>query len=224
MSKRDAKAGLSGTSKTSSGAEAKSAPSLRGIKLVSQVIEELSKRSRASLAVGAGPRALDALESKLMVELPPTLREFLSFDFTFASLPPRFVGRRRFGSDPKSPAPRITSVAKLSQAMTDQGWSDSRIKGKVVRLPNKKGKAWNALYLGEARRDGELPILGLELEGDGTDVRVFPRYTAFDLYIAEQAGLITLSNRDRLDDLDTHLAHNPELSAGDEEDEADNDF
>lgn len=108
--------------------------------------------------------------------------------------------------------------------MTDQGWSDSRIKGKVVRLPNKKGKAWNALYLGEARRDGELPILGLELEGDGTDVRVFPRYTAFDLYIAEQAGLLTLSNRDRLDDLDTHLAHNPELSAGDEEDEADNDF
>lgn len=194
----------------------------RGTGLVQRVIAHLKKQPSASEAVGAGPSALDALESKLMVELPPTLRAFLQFDFTFASLGPRFKGGHRFGTDPKAPRPKVTSVRKLAEAKTDLGWTDSRVRGKVVRLPNLPNRPWNALYLGEARRDGELVILGLENED--TNVRVFPRYTAFDLYLVDQCGLASLSEGQRLDDLESHIALNPELRNGDDDDDSDTDF
>jgi hypothetical protein len=166
--------------------------------------------------------ALDKLESKLMVELPPSLRTFLQFDFTFASLGKKFHARGRFGTNPESPRPRMTSVRKLAEAKTDLGWTESRIKGKVVRLPNLPGHPWNALYLGEARRDGELLILGLDNED--TLVRVYPRYTAFDLYLCDQAGLIRLSEAQRLEDLESHIALNPELGTGEEEDDGESDY
>lgn len=194
----------------------------RGIGLVQRVIAELSKRPEGAGVVGASAAALDALESKLMVELPPSLRTFLAFDFTFASFGKRFKGRRRFGADPRSPQPKITSVRKLAEAMVELGWTDSRIRGKVVRLPNKPGQPWNALYLGEARRDGELVILGLE--NDETNVRVFPRYTAFDLYLAHQLGVLKLRQSELLDDLDSHLAHNPELHAREEDEDESTDY
>ena len=57
------------------------------------------------------------------------------------------------------------------------------------------------MYLGEARRDGELLILGVEHED--TLVRFWPHYTAFDLYLAEQAGLVELSEAARLEDLES---------------------
>jgi hypothetical protein len=194
----------------------------RGIGLIQRVIAHLKKRPSGALAEGASAAALDALESKLMVELPPSLRAFLGFDFTFATLGKRFKGRHRFGADPRAPRPKITSVRKLAEAMTDLGWTDSRIKGKVVRLPNLPGQPWNALYLGEARRDGELVILGLENED--TNVRVFPRYTAFDLYLVEQAGLAKLTDGQRIEDLESHLALNPELATGEEEEESETEF
>lgn len=178
-------------------------------------------RAAPEPVVGASEAALDALESKLMVELPPTLRAFLAYDFTFASFGPRWRGRHRFGRDPRAPRPKRTSVRKLAEAMTDLGWTDSRIRSKVVRLPNLPGQPWNALYLGEARRDGELLILGLDHED--TNVRVFPRYTAFDLYLADQTGLYHLPESARLDDLESHIALNPDLRSGEhhEEDEYD---
>lgn len=195
----------------------------RGSSLVQRVIAHLKKRPSAQDAVGASPIALDRLESKLMVELPPSLRAFLQFDFTFASLGKRFQGRGRFGTDPASPRPRITSVRKLAEAKTDLGWTDSRIRGKVVRLPNLPKQPWNALYLGEARRDGELVILGLENED--TLVRVYPRYTAFDLYLCDQAGLVKMTDGQRLDDLESHVAINPELGSGvEEEEEGESDY
>ena len=194
----------------------------RGIGLVQRVISHLKKRPSAAEAVGASATALDALESKLMVELPPTLRAFLQFDFTFSSFGRKWKGRHRFGTDPRAPRPKITSVHKLAEAMTDLGWTDSRIRGKVVRLPNLPGHPWNALYLGEARRDGELVILGLENED--TNVRVFPRYSAFDLYLVDQCGLVSLSENQRLDDLESHIAMNPELGSGEDDDESDTDF
>lgn len=187
-----------------------------------RVIAHLKKRPSSHEVVGASPAALDALESRLMVELPPTLRAFLEFDFRFDSLGKRFKGRHRFGADPASPRPKITSVRKLAEAMVELGWTDARIRSKVVRLPNLPGHPWNALYLGEARRDGELVILGLENED--TSVRVFPRYTAFDLYLADQLGLVRLSETQRLEDLESHIALNPELRTGEEEDEGDSDF
>lgn len=189
----------------------------RGIALVQRVIAAHKARSPGEAVVGASPAALDALESKLMVELPPTLRTFLSYDFTFASLGKRFKGRHRFGTDPRAPNPKITSVRKLAEAMVELGWTDSRIRKKVVRLPNKPGQPWNALYLGEARRDGELVILGLEAEE--TNVRVFPRYTGFDLYLAHQLGLARFTESQLLDDLESHIAHNPELGAGEDDDD-----
>jgi hypothetical protein len=194
----------------------------RGIGLVQRVIAELSKRPEGAGVVGASSAALDALESKLMVELPPTLRTFLAYDFTFASFGKRFKGRHRFGADPRSPDPKITSVRKLAEAMVELGWTDSRIRGKVVRLPNKPGQPWNALYLGEARRDGELVILGLE--NDETNVRVFPRYTAFDLYLAHQLGVLKLREREMLDDLESHVAHNPELLSREEDEDESTDY
>lgn len=194
----------------------------RGTELVQQVILHLKKRPASAGVVGASQAALDALESKLMVELPPTLRSFLAFDFTFDSLGKRFKGKHRFGTDPRAPRPRITSVRKLAEAMVELGWTDSRLRGKVVRLPNQSNHPWNALYLGEARRDGELLILGLDNEE--TNVRVFPRYTAFDLYIAEQAGLFHFTDSQRNDDLESHIALNPELGSTDEEEEIDQDY
>jgi hypothetical protein len=194
----------------------------RGPSLVQRVIARLKKRPSDPEPVGASPIALDRLESKLMVELPPSLRTFLAFDFTFESLGKRFQGRQRFGADPASPRPRVTSVRKLAEAKTDLGWTDSRIKGKVIRLPNLPGQPWNALYLGEARRDGELPILGLENED--TNVRVYVRYTAFDLYLCDQSGLAALTESQRLDDLESHVALNPELGSGEEEEEGEADY
>lgn len=182
----------------------------------------MKKRPSGSAAVGASQAALDKLESKLMVELPPTLRAFLQFDFTFASLGKRFEGRHRFGDDPRAPSPKITSVRKLAEAKTDLGWTESRIRAKVVRLPNLPGQPWNALYLGEARRDGELVILGIDNEE--TNVRVFPRYTAFDLYLVDQCGLATLTENQRLDDLESHIFMNPELATAEEEEETETDF
>jgi len=195
----------------------------RGIALVQRVIAAHKAKSSGEAVVGATPAALDALESKLMVELPPALRTFLAYDFTFASLGKRFKGRHRFGTDPRAPSPKMTSVRKLAEAMVELGCTDSRIRGKVVRLPNKTGQPWNALYLGEARRDGELVILGLEAEE--TNVRVFPRYTGFDLYLIHQLGLARLSESQLLDDLESHVAHNPELiAAGEEEDDDSADY
>ena len=199
----------------------KSAPSGRA-KLLQQVMDQLQKRPSAKDAVGASASALDRLESKLMVELPPSLRTFLSFDFTFSTLGTKFHGRHRFGTDPVTPRPRITSVRKLAEAKTDLGWTDSRIRAKVVRLPGLPGKPWNALYLGEARRDGELPILGLENED--TNVRVFVRYTAFDLYLCDQSGFVALNETQRLEDLESHIAANPELGSGEEEDDGETDY
>jgi hypothetical protein len=205
----------------------------RGVPLVERVMAHLSGggpgfgRNRpparaAAEHVGASAAALDALESKLMVELPPTLRAFLEFDFTFASFGKGWEGRHRFGKDASAPHPKVTSVRKLAEAKTDLGWTDSRLRTKVVRLPNRPGHPWNALYLGEARRDGELVILGIENED--TTVRVFPRYTAFDLYLVDQLGLVDLSENARLEDLDSHLALNPELNEGEDDEERDADY
>lgn len=186
------------------------------------MIAHLKRRPNAQGVVGASNMALDKLESKLMVELPPSLRTFLRFDFTFTSLGPKFHARARFGQNPESPRPRVSSIRKLAEAKTDLGWTDSRIKGKVVRLPNLPGHPWNALYLGEARRDGELCILGLENED--TLVRVFPRYTAFDLYLCDQSGLARINEGQRLEDLESHVALNPELGTGEEEDDGETDY
>src|SRR5262249_29944144 len=132
------------------------AKNARASSLVERVIAHLKRRPEAAEAVGASPMALDKLESELMVELPPSLRTFLQSDFTFASLGKKSHGRGRFGDRPSSPSPRVTSLRKLAEAKTELGWTDSRVKGKVIRLPNLSNHPWNALYLGEARRDGEL--------------------------------------------------------------------
>jgi len=193
------------------------AKNARASALVERVIAHLQRRPNAPETVGASPAALDKLESRLMVELPPSLRTFLQFDFTFASLGKKFHGRGRFGTNPESPRPRMTSLRKLAEAKTELGWTDSHIKGKVVRLPNLGNHPWSALYLGEARRDGELLILGLDNED--TLVRVYPRYTAFDLYLCDQAGMARLTESQRLEDLESHLALNPELGQQEEEEE-----
>jgi len=197
----------------------------RGLPLVQHVITTLKARVAkrgGEQPVGAGRTALDALESKLMVELPPTLRAFLSFDFTFASFGKGWHGKGRFGTNPQQPRPRLTSVRKLAESRTDLGWTDSRIRTKLVRLPNRPRHPWNVLYLGEARRDGELLILGIDHED--TLVRFWPRYTAFDLYLAEQAGLVDLPESARLEDLESHIALNPELATGEESEDGDGDY
>lgn len=203
----------------------------RGLPLVNHVISVLKARaakkgagsvvSPAVSPVGASAKALDSLESRLLVELPPTLRAFLGFDFTFSTLE-GFHGRGRFGSNPQAPKPKLTSVRKLAEARTDLGWTDSHIRTKLVRLPNKPRRPWNVLYLGEARRDGELLILGVDHED--TLVRFWPRYTAFDLYIAEQSGIIDLTESQRLEDLDSHIALNPELATDSDDSDGDSDY
>ncbi len=179
----------------------------RGVALVERIIERIAPHVRVK---GAPAGALDRLESELMVELPPTLRRFLEFDFTFASFGQRWRGRGRFGMG-ASPRPRVTSLRRLAAAMTEEGWTSSRLRHRVVRLPNLPSDPWNCLYLGEARADGELPILGLV--NDETTVLPFFRYSAFDLYLVEQSGLVALREPLRLDDVESHLVHNPELSS-----------
>ena len=194
----------------------------RGVPLVQRVIAQLKSTTPKRPVTGATRATLDALESKLMVELPPTLRAFLEFDFTFASFGDRWKGTARFGPDARTPRPRITSVRKLAEAKTDLGWTDSRIKGKVIRLPSLPKQPWNALYLGEARRDGELCILGLDNED--TNVRVYARYTAFDLYLIDQCRIARLTESQRLEDLESHVALNPELNPHEEDDDGEGDY
>ena len=62
----------------------------RGVPLVERIIERIAPHVRVQ---GATQDALDEVESRLMVELPPTLRRFLEFDFSFASFGPRWQGR-----------------------------------------------------------------------------------------------------------------------------------
>jgi hypothetical protein len=192
----------------------------RGVPLVQHVVSRLKSRHDktpgAPRLVGASAAALDALENKLMVELPPTLRAFLAFDFTFSSFGPKWKGLGRFGS-PTHPRPKLTSVRKLAEARTELGWTDSRIRTKLVRLPSLPRHPWNVLYLGEARRDGELLILGIDHED--TLVRFWPHYTAFDLYLADQTGVVDLSDAQRLEDLESHLALNPELGSAEDLDD-----
>jgi len=177
----------------------------RGVPLVERIIERLAPHVKVR---GANASTLDSLESRLMVELPPTLRRFLEFDFSFASFGLRWRGKGRFGKNPNEPRPRITSVRKMAAAMTELGWTSARIR-RVIRLPNMAEHPWNCLYLGEARRDGELPILGMV--NDETNVLPFLRYTSFDMYLVEQSGLADLSDAARLDDVESMLALNPEL-------------
>ncbi|MCC6525889.1 MAG: SMI1/KNR4 family protein [Polyangiaceae bacterium] len=176
--------------------------------MVERIIERLAPHVSVR---GASETELDALESKLMVELPPTLRRFLEFDYTFKSFGKRWRGRERFGRHPQNPRPRITSLTKLAEATTEFGWLVTRIRARVIRLPNLPGHPWNALLLGEARHDGELPILGLVNEE--SSVHVFVRYSAFDLYLVEQSGIYELSESQRLDDIESHVALNPVLTA-----------
>ncbi|MSP24033.1 MAG: SMI1/KNR4 family protein [Myxococcales bacterium] len=179
----------------------------RGVALVERIIERIAPYVTVT---GASSSALDRLESQLMVELPPTLRRFLEFDFGFASFGKRWRGRGRFGMGP-APRARASSLRRLAAAMTDEGWTSSRLRRRVVRLPNLPGEPWNCLYLGEARADGELPILGLV--NDETTVMPYFRYSAFDLYLVEQSGLVALRDSLRLDDVESHLVHNPDLSS-----------
>lgn len=179
----------------------------RGLPLVERIIERVRPYVKPQ---GASSQQLDALESRLMVELPPTLRRFLEFDYTFKSFGLRWKGRGRFGKDPRHPNPRLSSINKLAEAMTELGWTNTRLKHRVIRLPNLPFHPWNCLYLGEARRDGELPILGLV--HDQTNVVPFLRYTSFDLYYLEQSGLADLPDGVRLDDVDSMLSLNPELT------------
>ena len=179
----------------------------RGLPLVESIIERVRPHVET---VGASAEQLDALESTIMVELPPTLRRFLEFDFTFKSFGINWRGKARFGSDALRPEPRITSVNKMAEAMTELGWTNLRLRHRVIRLPNLPHHPWNCLYLGEARRDGELPILGMV--NDETNVVAFLRYTAFDLYLLEQSGLSDLPDGVRLDDVDSMLSLNPELT------------
>ena len=183
----------------------------RGIPLVERIIERSAAHAEAHGLVlqKASPRDLDALESKLMVELPPTLRRFLEFDFTFRTFGLKWRGRERFGINTQHARARRSSVRKLAEAMTELGWTSTPLRRRVIRLPNLPGAPWNALYLGEPRRDGELPILGLT--NDETNVTVTLRYTAFDLYLVEQSGLLRLSDEMRLDDLDAYMPLNSEL-------------
>jgi len=191
----------------------------RGLPLVEQIISQLEPHIQP---VGATAGTLDAIESRLMVELPPTLRRFLQFDFGFTSFGSRWRGRRRFGKDPSDPKPRITSLNKLAEAMTELGWTNTRLRHRVVRLPNLPGEPWNCLYLGEARRDGELPILALV--NDETNVGVYLRYTSFDLYLVEQSGLADLDDATRLEDVESLLSLNPELGPLVAEDDYDSDY
>jgi hypothetical protein len=179
----------------------------RGVPLVERIIERLEPHVKVR---GASAGALNRLEDQLGVELPPTVRRFLEFDFKFDSFGKRWRGRGRFG-EPGAPRARVTSVRKMAEAMTELGWTSCRLRGRVVRLPNLPRDPWNALYLGEARSDGELMILGLV--NDETTVMPFFRYTAFDLYLVEQSGLTDLSESMRMDDLESHLVVNPELAS-----------
>jgi hypothetical protein len=180
----------------------------RGIPLVERIIEQVAPYCRVE---GASAGALDSLEDQLMVEIPPTLRRYLEFDFTFAAFGSPWLGKHRFGTDRAAPRPKLTSVRKMAEAMTELGWTNSPARRRVIRLPNLPGEPWNCLYLGEARRDGELPILGLV--NDETTVVAFVRYTSFDLYLVEQSGLLDLRDNERLDDVESFIPMNPELSA-----------
>ncbi|MEM9696294.1 MAG: SMI1/KNR4 family protein, partial [Myxococcota bacterium] len=115
-----------------------------------------------------------------------------------------------FGKAAAAPRPKVTSVRKIAEAMTEEGWTHSRMRTRLIRLPNLPNEPWNALYLGEARRDGELPILGFV--NDETHVIPYLHYTAFDLYLVEQSGLLELTENQRLDDREAFLSVNPELA------------
>ena len=55
-------------------------------------------------------------------------------------------------------------------------------------------------------------------------MRVYPRYTAFDLTSATRRASSQLTEGQRLEDLESHVALNPELGSNEEEEEAEADY
>ena len=62
------------------------------------------------------------------------------------------------------------------------------------------------------------------LDNEDTLVRVYPRYTAFDLYLCEASGLFELSEAQRLRGLESHVALNPELRPVEDEEEVEPEY
>jgi hypothetical protein len=215
---------------------------VRGIPLVERCITFLEKCPRPKPAYGASEAALRGKELAPGVALPPTLHRFLQYDFALASLPTpgRNVWKNigGFGRNPKAPVFKSVAMEEVARGaleaasglpikqlnVSTDDWSRIRkvcepLKGKLFALPY-MGDQQHYLYAGGPDRDGELPILGVEVEAsfdqkrlELVDFAIWIKYPGFDLFLADMIELIEdpTGHREFKALCQRHRRKNPEL-------------
>ncbi len=218
---------------------------LRGVPLVDRCILHLSRTRGAPKR--ARPAVAARLEGPVLgrgVGLPPTLRRFLAYDLTFETLPAPKGGLKNtggFGRNGSTPTfePIAADVvvrraleatfgvayARLPIGGGDRKRLDAVIRtfekarGRFFALPS-AGDQQHYLYAGRADADGELPILGVEVDALCTkdtfelaELGIWVKYPSFDLFVAALGGCIDPPNaRPEFAALcRRHLKKNPEL-------------
>jgi hypothetical protein len=218
---------------------------VRGVPLVDRCIAFLKKTPRAKVAVGASEGGLrgDALAPG--VPLPPTLQRYLRHDLSFAMLPA--LGRNvwkntgGFGRSPNAPTFKPVDTQDVARSVLEvafgrplkrlnipaDDWARIRevcasLRGRLFALPH-MGDQQHYLYAGVPDSDGELPILGVEVEAaldkrgfQLADFAIWIKYPSFDLYLADMIELIEdpTSHREFKALCQRHRRKNPELPTG----------
>ena len=204
---------------------------------------QLGLVERCIRKISEGPFANRARSAQVHLEgkkaLPPTMRRFLEFDASFATLA-RKDARGELGPLPHSQGPTIdpdgtlrtftpkqalAHLAELAGAKLDEDELEVLEGGRLAWLPS-SGLRPLALFIGEPDGDGEYPIIDVsldleldhesgELRCDGCEIEVV--YPSFDLYLADQLGMLETSPGDRqnlgawFERRQRHVEKNPKL-------------
>jgi len=165
----------------------------RGVKLVNACIEKLKKGKNNRKAKPLSEKVLRNFCLPGGKKLPPTLLEFLQYDFTFNSLysdydygPLEYYGTYPFGKNPNKPVFTSLDLRTIAIRWLEQNYkkdfsklcltdsSDRSVKDPLVLAHSKPlgdfyplpyaGDQWHFLYIGAADKRGEYPIIGAEWE------------------------------------------------------------
>jgi hypothetical protein len=200
------------------------------VELVEQCIRTIAEGPFANRAHPA--HALDKA-------LPATLRRFLEFDASWSTLA-RKDARGELGPLPHAQGPildpggslptiapkeALAHLAELAGAELDDDALEALEGGRIAWLPS-SGPRPLALFIGEPDGDGEYPIIDValdveldpeagELRASGCEIEVV--YPSFDLYLADQLGMLETAPGDRqnlgawFERRQRHVENNPSL-------------
>ena len=162
------------------------------VDLVGHCVVELCQRANAVDAKPMPQIAIDCLRLDGK-RLPPSLRRYLSYDYTFYSMCSgwgEFDNAVPIGSETPNEWDPVYLEDEIRRYIEDLAWKSVEeltltqgkneaiagplhylklsLKGSLFRLPN-IGNQTHFLYVGKADQNGEYPVLAFEMKGDLTD-------------------------------------------------------